>query len=132
VKREYVVPPEATELPVLHDRLCELLTEAHRVEEAAKAVAADYREQRKELRKAIDSVLCDIAQAAYSDVPDYERGVVDRISNRTGEVVSSRALTAEERQAHLALTDPDVPSPQRPAPPEVEAELDKWEAKRGG
>ena len=106
-----------------YGELCDLLGEERLLKER-------HREERKEVRDRLEAAYGAIDSVLYEDRADFGRGVVERWRRDTGEKCSERAMTAEERQLHLSETDPDVPRPQRPAHPDIEAEIDDLEAHR--
>jgi hypothetical protein len=102
-----------------------LVAELSDMRAAQKAESKLAREAIKEKQSEIDDLVDEIERAVYTDRPDYDRNVMERVRSDTGEIVSSRPLTNLEKQTYLAEIDPNVPKPPKRAPSDIEADLDR-------
>lgn len=113
-----------TELRDMGRRLAGMTSKVRQMEEDKKAEAAEFTATIRRLEQEIGELSYKIEQGCEERPTDcrvhfdYGTGIVAYFREDTGELVTSRPMTAEERQTSLPV-GPDEPEPIEPEPPGI-------------
>jgi len=89
------------------DELSKLIEERTTLEDTAREVAKEHREQLKKMRERIEDLgdvvrsRKEIREVECKEVPDFDKEVVELFRLDTGERVHARQLTEEDRQMRI-------------------------------
>jgi len=97
------------ELDERRDKLVKLIEDSTELEIEKKAATAQFNARKQKLTSAIGSIAIEVRERKTyrpvdcAEMPDYKAGIVTIVRQDTGEIVRTRVMTDEDRQAKIAL-----------------------------
>jgi hypothetical protein len=88
------------------ERMAKLAADRTQIEEAKKQSATDFKERLESVDLEVNTVAREVREGEWREIPvnqiwDYRSGNVSIMRPDTGEVLSERAMTMQERQLHF-------------------------------